>query len=149
MASLSSYETRTPRWLGNDRQEEPFRLEIKRLTVSELRAFLSRNHALRARGESATAADIRDLFAPVVRGPIGNLTIEGETVTDLGRLLEIASLELSTFEDNLIAEILTMISEVNRLDKLTLGESRGSHGSGSTTRTEDPGAGSPAENAGA
>lgn len=149
MATLTRFEERTPRWLGNAEQADPFRLRIRRMTNGDLREFFARYHALGEKGKAATAADVAELFAPVVQGPVGDLTIDGEKIETLERLIEVACLELVTFRDNLIAELLELVTSVNRLEELRVGESAGRRGGGSTTSPAPSETEPPAKPAGA
>lgn len=106
----------TPSWLGNREQDAPFRVEVKRLTVAELDAAREAWGVLRD-GKYASAQALADFFAGKVRGPIGEVEVNGEVVKDLAALLAIAApTESLLFEGGLATELMSMVEGVNVIE---------------------------------
>lgn len=115
MAHLTRWQKRVPKWLGNDQAAEPFAVEIKRVTEGELRGFFA---ALTDLDQDRSPGKLVEIFSPVVRGPKGQLTVDGEEVTDLRGLLAAGADEFSP-TDSLLGELVRLVQEVNGLGKAT------------------------------
>lgn len=120
MANLSRWVLQTPKWLGNDKQEDPFQVKVKRLLRSELDAF--RDRVAEWQRNPTGVAEAVSIFDGVLEAPIGTLTIDGEPISDLRRLMEIACQEISAF-DGLLFELIQIISAVQRPSETESGES--------------------------
>lgn len=129
MAHLTRWQKRIPKWLGNDQAAEPFTLEVKRLTEGELRGFFA---ALQDLDQDRSAGKLVEIFSPVVRGPKGHLTVDGEEVTDLRGLLAAGADEFSP-TDSLLGELVRLVQEVNGLGKGTQSASGPQPGGAGTT----------------
>lgn len=147
MAKLNTSERwipLTPAWLGNREQDAPFRVEVKRLSVAELDAMREAWAAMREE-RYATARQLADFFGGRVRGPVGDLEVNGEAVKDLAGLFAIAAPHESLlFEGGLAVELMGMVEGVNLLEEGARGNSeRRPGGSGTTGTAATPEAATP------
>jgi len=111
VAKLTRWRKYVPRWLGNAESAEPFAVEVKRATWGERKAFLEAVQDDKATDEAKAA-----MFLPLVRGPIGELLIDGQRVGTIEQLVQIA-LEETADEGNLFAELVEAILEGSALGK--------------------------------
>lgn len=133
----------TPSWLGNRDQAAPFRVEVKRLPVAELDAMREAWATMReSRYATGEALDI--FFAGKVRGPIGEVEVDGKPVNLRGMFEIAATNESLLFEGGLAVELVSMIEGVNVLEEGARGNSeRRPGGSGSTGTAATPEAATP------
>ena len=85
MANFSKWKTCIPRWEGNELDPDPFKVEVKRLSVDERAAFDAELKALDGNPDDS----IGKLLGRYMRGPFGNLSFEGVPFTgDLPALVD-------------------------------------------------------------
>ena len=133
MATLSRWKKYTPKWLGNAESPQPFSVEVKRATWGERRAFL-----LSLQAEDATDETRAAMFLPLLRGPIGDLVIDGERVSTIERLVQIA-LDEPNDDGNLFAELVGAVLDGSALGKAMREPSvLASGGSGTSAAEEAP-----------
>lgn len=111
MATLTRWRKYVPRWLGNAESADPFAVEVKRATWGERRAFIE---ALR--DDKADEAARVEMFSALLRGPMGDLVIDGERITTIEQLVKLALAETDD-PGNLFAELVEAILEGSALGK--------------------------------
>lgn len=73
MANLTRWKKLVPKWEGNDLDPDPFRVEVRRLSIAEREEFRERLANATESGES-----MGTILGSYVRGPIGELSFDGE-----------------------------------------------------------------------
>lgn len=112
MANLSKWKRRIPKWEGNADDPAPFAIEVKRLSVAERAALALAIAETRTEGKS-----IGSILATVVRGPIGDLSFDGEPFK--GGIAELVDGLLTSDPmayGSLVEELIRTIGEVNGID---------------------------------
>lgn len=137
------FEGLAPTWLGNDKQDKPFRVRIRRISKGELGAFRDRFRALVQKGV-ATVDELEGLFGGIVEGPFGELVItleDGPRAVregDLRGLLEIAELEHLVVGEPLAGELAAMVGALNSLNDEAEGKSEPPPGGSGTADGGSP-----------
>ena len=116
MATLTRWKKHTPAWLDNREQPHPFAVEVKRATWGERKDFLAALDASASLPEDQRADALVAAFAPLLRGPVGDLVIDGERIGSTEALVRVALSEPNV-PGNLFAELLDLV-----LGEATLGK---------------------------
>lgn len=116
MATLTRWKRYVPSWLDNASSPEPFALEVRRATWGERRAFVAALQTADGLPESERAAHLVAAFLPLVRGPIGDLVVDGERIGTTDALLRVA-LDEPNVAGNLFTELVDAVLGESTLPK--------------------------------
>lgn len=111
MATLTRWRKIVPKWLGNAESPAPFAVEVKRQTWGERRDFLAT-----LQNDAASEDEKIAMLASCIRGPLGDLVIDGERVASTEDLIRLALAEPGD-DGNLFSELVGAVLEGSALGK--------------------------------